>query len=83
MNKPLIILVTCAALLGGCTKAGFNRATSFTDRKIIIYSGGKVVKEYISNGAIISEQNSDGCYFTDKATGKLIEVSADYIIEEL
>jgi hypothetical protein len=37
---------------------------------------------YKSSGKVISENGSDGYYFNDATTGKLIEVSGTVIIEQ-
>ena len=41
---------------------------------------GTVAREWISSGKVQSEANSDGYYFNDKKTGKLIEVTGRLVI---
>ena len=75
MNKSILFVLL---LLTGCYSA--NRAkmlSSGRDHHIIQFSGGKVVGEWTSNGRVFSEEHSDGYYFEDKATGKVVEVSGD------
>jgi len=43
-------------------------------------SDGKEIKTWESTGNISNEQNSDGWYFEDVATGKLVEISGTMII---
>ena len=44
---------------------------------------GDVSKTWISTGKVSSEQHSDGYYFMEKNTGKLIEVTGHLIITKL
>lgn len=41
---------------------------------------GTVAREWISSGKVQSEANSDGYYFNDKKSGKLIEVTGRLVI---
>ena len=41
---------------------------------------GTVARSWISSGKVLSEANSDGYYFSDKETGKLIEITGRLII---
>ena len=44
---------------------------------------GTVIRSWISTGKVRSEQNSDGYYFMDKATGLLVEVTGNIIITQI
>ena len=44
---------------------------------------GAVARSWISTGKVRSEQNSDGYYFMDKATGLLVEVTGNIIITQI
>ena len=46
----------------------------------MINCDGTVAREWISTGKVQSEANSDGYYFMDKDTGKLIEVTGRMVI---
>jgi len=46
----------------------------------MINCDGTVAREWISTGKVQSEADSDGYYFMDKATGKLIEVTGRMVI---
>lgn len=75
MRKSVLLVLL---LLTGCYSA--NRAkmlSSGRDHHIIQFSGGQKVGEWTSNGRVFSEEHSDGYYFEDKATGKVVEVSGD------
>jgi hypothetical protein len=72
-----IVLLTLL-LLTGCYSA--NRAKMLStgrDHHIIQYSDGVKVGDWISNGRVFSEEHSDGYFFADKATRKVVEVSGD------
>lgn len=78
MLKYLIIGLL---LLTGCTDAYTAQWQSIaSEHKIELYSGGELVKEWTSTGKVLSEENSDGYYFKDKLTGKLVRVTGDLVI---
>lgn len=82
MKKLFILLMTISTIfMVSCTDAKqeklFNYGNEF---KIEMYSGGQLVRTWISTGKVNSEQGSDGYYFKDKATGKLVEVTGDVVI---
>jgi hypothetical protein len=51
-------------------------------RSIKCYSGAKMIYEGRSTGKIKSEAQSDGYYFIEKGSGKLMEVSGNCVIGE-
>lgn len=79
--KRILIAVALFGALSSCTDSSrekmFNYGNSF---KVEMYSGGKLVRSWISTGKVSAESGSDGYYFKDKATGKLVEVSGDVVI---
>lgn len=46
----------------------------------MINCDGTVARTWISSGKVLSESSSDGYYFKDKETGKLIEVTGRLVI---
>lgn len=75
------LLVSCLAFLStGCYQAEIERATTWGDYHIEMYSGGELVRTWTSNGKVLSENDSDGYYFVDKKSGKMVEVSGDVVI---
>jgi hypothetical protein len=79
-----ILCLTCLVFALGCTDAEWDRTLNYgTHFKIEMYSGGKLVREWTSTGKIDSEKHSDGYYFRDKETGKLVTVSGDVVITAL
>ncbi|MCP3684513.1 MAG: hypothetical protein GY861_17750 [bacterium] len=67
--------------LAGCTDAVWDKTFSLGEgRKIECYSGGKLIYSGVSTGKIQSEQSSDGYFFRDRDTGKLMEVSGNCVL---
>jgi hypothetical protein len=79
----LIALSIAVLTLAGCTDSMRSKwgglGNSF---KVEMYSGGQLVRSWVSTGKVLSETNSDGYYFKDKETGKLVEVAGDVVITE-
>ncbi len=86
MKKKLTLLTCLAATLliaAGCkdaTMAQFNSLGS--KHKITMYSGGKVVGTWESTGNVSNEEHSDGWYFEDAQTHKLVELTGQLVIEQ-
>ena len=81
--KNLFIIPILALLIGtGCTDATMSKMGGYGDTFTVKVLGPDTVLVYHSTGKVISEEHSDGYYFTDKATGKLVEVSGTVIIEQ-
>lgn len=79
MKKITIILLV--VVLSGCTDSTKEKLLNYGNEfKVEMYSGGKLVREWVSTGKVNSESGSDGYYFKDKKTGKLVEVSGDVVI---
>lgn len=82
--KKVVLTVIASLIILACTDAKRAKFGGLGNEfKIEVYSGGIKVKEYISTGKISTEKDSDGYYFLEKSTGKLIEVAGDIIITEL
>ena len=77
------VLILLGLLSVGCTDARRAKLFSFGDsRAIECYSGGKLIYKGVSTGKISSEESSDGYYFTERGSDKLIEVSGNCILKE-
>lgn len=75
---PILLLVLMVA---SCTDGQRGKLMSYgSSRSIECYSGSKMIYKGKSTGKIQSEQNSDGYYFTEEGTNKLMEVSGNCII---
>lgn len=82
--KKITLIIFASFLILSCTDAKRAKLGGLGNEfKIEVYSGGIKVKEYISTGKVSTEKDSDGYYFLEKSTGKLIEVAGDIIITEL
>lgn len=76
----IVTILMCLSVLG-CTDAKWKKATALgSSAKVTCYSGGKVIYDGTSTGKVHTEEGSDGWYFEDKATSKLIRVSGDCVI---
>ena len=83
--KKFIGFLIIASFLFSCTDAKRAKFGGLGDEfKVeLVNCDGSVTKSWISTGKVSSEQNSDGYYFKDKDTGKLIEVTGTLIITKL
>jgi hypothetical protein len=79
----LIGILLLISLLNGCTSADRAKVFAYGSKhKITLYSGGIAVRVWHSSGAISNEEKSDGYYFMDDATHKLVSVSGQVVIEQ-
>ena len=78
-----ILFILIAFLLISCTSADRAKLGSLgSHHKITLYSGGIAVRVWHSTGYINNEEHSDGYYFMDDATRRLVRVSGDLVIEQ-
>lgn len=81
MKKLLFLCAFLTIALVSCTDAGKAKLTNFGNEFTVeLYSGGQLVKSWVSSGKVLSEGDSSGYFFVDKATGKLVEVDGDVVI---
>ena len=72
MKKLLLLL----PLLGGCKASDVAQFKSMGSKhEVTCYSGGVVIYHGESAGNVSNEEHSDGWYWQDTATGKLVESS--------
>lgn len=71
--------------LTGCTDATRSKLMGYGSQfRVTLYAcDGGVIKQWTSSGKVKSEETSDGYYFMDQASGRLIEVTGTLIIERL
>ena len=82
MTKYIIASIITLSICS-CTDAGRAKLTGYGgEYKVEMYSGGQMVRTWIASGKVQSENGSDGYYFNDKTSGKLIEVAGDVVITE-
>jgi hypothetical protein len=81
-TKAAIIAAAISAILAsGCTDATRSAIAGYGEEYTIeMYSGGQLVRKWVSTGKVLSERQTDGYYFRDKESGALIEVSGDVVI---
>lgn len=81
MKKVLFVAVL---FLAGCTSAQRSQIGALGgSQHIKLYAQcGSVVQEWDSDGVVHTEQASDGFFFTDKTTGKLVRVSGTIVITQ-
>ena len=82
MKKLVSCAVLASAILISCTDADRSKMGGYGEKYKVKVLGPDTVVVYESTGKVLSESQSDGYYFTNAATGKLIEVSGTVIIEE-
>jgi hypothetical protein len=75
-----ILMITLG--LSSCTDATMGKIGGYGNSFTVQVLGPDTIITYVSSGKVISEEHSDGYYFTDSKTGKLIEVSGTVIISE-
>lgn len=80
----LFIIGSGALAFHQCTDAKMAKWGGYGDEfKVeLLRCDGTIAKTWVSSGKVVSEKNSDGYFFNDKATGKLIEVSGPVIITQ-
>ena len=76
------MLSVISVLMGSCTDATISKIGGYGDTFTVKVLGPDTIITYHSTGKVISENGSDGYYFNDRETGKLIEVSGTVIIEQ-
>jgi len=83
MKQILLSSLLAVTLLSGCTSATRAKIASFGGKhKITFYSGGVAVRTWHTSGYVQNEEHSDGYYFQDDATGKLVTLSGEVVIEQ-
>lgn len=72
--------VVLAVVIAGCTDAQWSKVTQLGGAQVIrCYSGGQLIYEGESTGKVMNERDSDGYYWEDSKTHRVVEVSADCI----
>lgn len=77
------IAVVCGGLVcGGCSDANKAAMSAWGKKhRVMLYSGGVKIGQWTTSGKIENESKSDGYYFRDDATGKVVMVDGDVVIE--
>ena len=78
----VLLLGQCAAI--GCDGAqSAKRASRGKDHRVILWSGGKPVREWRSAGHVNKEGTSSLIYFKDRKTGGFVRLRGTISIETL
>jgi len=79
-----LILASFLFAFSGCTDAQMGQVGALGSQfKVTLYSGGQPVKTWISTGKVSTETHSDGWYFIDSVSHRLIRVSGPVVVEQL
>jgi hypothetical protein len=81
MRKTLLILFA-SIFIYSCTDATRSKIGGIGQEFTVKVLGPDTIITYHSSGKVVNESNTDGYYFNEKETGKLIEISGTIIIEE-
>lgn len=79
----VVLLISIALTAVSCKDATVSQFNALGKPHIITLYGcdGKVIKQWESTGSVSNEANSDGWFFEDAATRKLVEVTGTLVIE--
>jgi hypothetical protein len=70
-------------LVLACTDAEIAKVTALGSAgHITCYSGGTIIYEGESSGRIATETQSDGWFFNEKKTNRLVRISGDCVITD-
>ena len=85
MKKIILIVGIVCIGICGCKDATMAQFKSLgSHHRVTLYGvDGKVIKQWTATGNVSNQSQSDGWYFEDEATGKLIEVTGTLVIEQL
>ncbi len=80
--KKFIILSIAIIGLSSCKDSTRAQFSAMNKPHIVTLYGatGTVISRWESTGSISNEDNSDGWYFEDAATGKLVEITGTIVI---
>ena len=83
--KNLLFVCSLMLFIYACTDAKKAKIGGFGSKFQIemLNCDGSVARTWISSGKVSSEQNSDGYYFMEEGTDKLIEVTGRLIITKI
>lgn len=82
--KRSVLAIAIALSLSSCTDAYKSQWGGLGDKHTIeMYSGGVLVRTWISTGKVESSEHSDGFYFRDIDCDCNVEVSGDVVITRI
>ena len=80
----LALVLAALLFLSSCKSADIAQMESLGSKHRVTMYGcdGKIIGQWESEGNVSNEGNSDGWYFKDTKTGKLIELTGFLVIEQ-
>jgi hypothetical protein len=83
-SKTIRAALAALALLGGCSNADLAHVGTWNgSQHVVLYAAsGSIIGQWDSDGLVQTEDRSDGWYFKDKATGKLVRISGTVLITQ-
>ena len=84
MARLRFLSLIALVLLSACTNADISQAIAVGgSQHVTLYAAnGAVIGEWNSDGVVRTESGSDGWYFEDKATHKLVRISGTVVITQ-
>lgn len=82
IGAALLLIMLGTASCKDATRAQFN-APNRPHRITQYGNNGTVINQWKSTGSVSNEQQSDGWYFEDDSTRKLVEITGTIVIEVL
>lgn len=80
--KKLVFAIALIFSMTACSDAEKAAWGALGEKhRVTLYSGGQKVGEWTTTGKIENESSSDGYYFNDEKTGKLVSVTGTLVIE--
>jgi len=77
-------IVLVSVPVAGCSDARLAKFSAIgTPARVTCYSGGKVILDDFSTGKVANEDRSDGIFFNSRTTGRLVETSADCVVDHM
>jgi len=81
MKKVFLLVILMITLISCRDSTVAQYAALGEDSKIeLVNADGSVTHSWISSGKVKTEESSDGYYFMDRATEKLVRVTGNVII---
>ena len=82
--KKLIILLLVVLCLSSCKDSTMQQFKALGSRhKVTLYGAtGTIIGQWETTGSVSNEQYSDGWYFKDEKSGKLIELTGTIVIAQ-
>lgn len=78
------IILIATPSLAGCSDARMAKFSALgTPARVTCFSGGEIVLDDFSTGKVLAEEHSDGIYFNSRTTGRLVETSADCVVDHM